>query len=521
MTRTHIALLLCSVFIIAVCGILYELLISTLTSYFQGSSILHFSLVIGFFLSFMGVGSYLSKYIQKDLLKWFISLEIVLGVLGGMATLILYSAFSFTEYYYVVAFGLIGLLGSIIGMEIPLLTRIVREHESLKDALALVLSFDYIGALIASILFPLVFLPFLGTMKTAFLIGILNIIVAIMNTWTFRSRLKEYKQLMVSCFISILVLGGSLAYSFKLVSFFEQFLYRNEVVYTHQSQYQRIVLTKFNDDLRLFLDGNLQFASRDEYRYHESLVHIPYAWASTPKNILILGGGDGLVTRELKDYPNIEKITLVDIDPKITELAKEHPLLVSINEGAMSMPIVHTVHQDAFKFVEESTETYDLIIADLPDPHDSSIGRMYTREFYQLVYQKLNAGGVYITQASSPYFSPTAFWCIKHTLDTAFPVAVSMQVDVPSFGPWGFHMAKKLSPRMPGADSVSVDTYELAEKLSLSIFSDSTSYQYLREDMLPALFVFDGDMEELETDVNRLDDQVLLNYYAESWKYWQ
>lgn len=521
MTRSHIALLLCSVFIIAVCGILYELLISTLTSYFQGSSILHFSLVIGFFLSFMGVGSFLSKYIQKNLLKWFISLEIVLGVLGGMATLLLYSAFSFTEYYYGVAFGLIGILGSIIGMEIPLLTRIVREHESLKDALAYVLSFDYIGALIASLLFPLVFLPFLGTMKTAFLIGILNIMVAIMNTWTFRSRLTDYKKLLAVCGISMFILIGSLAYSFKLVSFFEQFLYRNEVVYTHQSQYQRIVLTKFNQDLRLFLDGNLQFSSRDEYRYHEPLVHIPLAWATKPRNILILGGGDGLVARELMDYPDIEKITLVDIDPKITELAEEHPLLKEINQGAMNLSYIHTIHQDAFKFVEESQETYDLIIADLPDPHDSSIGRMYTREFYQLVWQKLDAGGVFITQASSPYFAPKAFWCIYHSLQTAFPTAVSMQLEVPSFGPWGFHMAKKLSPKMPTQDSVYVSTAELSQKLKTKLFSEPTSYRYLREELLSALFVFDGDTEEVPTEVNRLDDQVLLNYYAKSWQNWQ
>jgi spermidine synthase len=188
-----VAVLLTSVLIIAICGILYELLISTISSYFQGSSILHFSLVIGLFLSFMGVGSYFSRYIKKDLLRWFIRFEIILGIVGGFATLLLYFAFSLTPFFYLVVFILIGILGGLIGVEIPILTRIVREYENLRDALAQVLSFDYLGALVASVLFPLVLLPSLGTMRTAFVVGLLNLTVAILNIWLFREELNATK----------------------------------------------------------------------------------------------------------------------------------------------------------------------------------------------------------------------------------------------------------------------------------------------------------------------------------------
>ncbi|MEO0469105.1 MAG: hypothetical protein AAF206_05755 [Bacteroidota bacterium] len=186
------AILLTSVLIIAVCGILYELLISSISSYFQGSSILHFSLVIGLFLSFMGVGSYISKYITKDLLRWFIRFEIVLGIVGGFSTFLLYFAFSLTSYFYLFTFVLIGILGGLVGLEIPILTRIVRQYESLKDALARVLSFDYLGSLIASVLFPIVLLPGLGLMRTAFAIGLLNLAVAVLNIWLRHSKQSAY-----------------------------------------------------------------------------------------------------------------------------------------------------------------------------------------------------------------------------------------------------------------------------------------------------------------------------------------
>mgnify|MGYP001076406133 CR=1 FL=1 len=248
--KASVPILLVSVFIIAICGILYELLISSISSYFLGSSILHFSLTIGLFLSFMGLGAYISRFISdKRLLDRFIIIEVWLGVIGGASGALLYVSYAITENYYLIAFLLLGSIGTLVGLEIPILTRIIRGYFNLKDTLAQVLSFDYLGALIASILFPLFLLPYLGLTRTSFFIGLLNLSVALFNVIGFFS-------------------------AFTISGFFEQFLYQDDVVYTKQSPYQRLVITQWKDDTRLYINGNLQFSSIDEYRYHEALVQL-------------------------------------------------------------------------------------------------------------------------------------------------------------------------------------------------------------------------------------------------------
>ncbi|MEO1589589.1 MAG: hypothetical protein AAFS00_20085, partial [Bacteroidota bacterium] len=245
LSSKKVPILLVSVLIIAICGILYELLISTITSYFQGSSILHFSIVIGLFLSSMGIGSYASRYIQKDLIDWFIRFEIMLGIIGGFATLLLYMAFSLTSYFYGVAFLLIVCLGSLIGLEIPILTRIVRQYESLKDAMAKVLSFDYLGALVASLAFPLILLPTFGTMRTAFFVGLLNLIVASINIWQFKKDLRFPQRLGLTNLVGGILLVVGFIFSFQLTGFFEQFLYQDPILLSRQTPYQQITLTQW------------------------------------------------------------------------------------------------------------------------------------------------------------------------------------------------------------------------------------------------------------------------------------
>lgn len=522
--RYKVSILLTSVFIIAICGILYELLISTITTYFQGSSILHFSLVIGLFLSFMGVGAYLSKYLERNLLEWFIIFEIILGLVGGLSTFLLYTAFSLTPYFYGIAFCLIAVLGSLIGIEIPILTRIVRQYEDLKQSLADVLSFDYLGALIASVVFPLLLLPVLGTMRTAFVIGMLNLSVAIMNVWIFRQELKKHLRLLSISIGLMLLMTGGLIYSFQLISFFEQFLYRDEILLTRQSAYQRIVLTKWNNDVRLFIDGNLQFSSRDEYRYHEPLVHLPMALTQHPERILVLGGGDGLVARELFKHPEVSHIDLVDLDPEITKLGQEHPFFIQLNENAMNHPALSIYNQDAYKFVEESSDIYDLVIIDLPDPNNESLGKLYSVEFYGLLKKRMAAGGVVVTQSTSPYYAPKAFWCIHRSIEEVFKVAMPYTVNVPSFGQWGFNLAINFPDKLHRLPANSEELVEIClPKLNKRLFVENNglSFRYLNPQSLAHLFSFDGDTQEVEVETNHLDNQLLVRYYEESWKNWR
>ncbi|MCS7019772.1 MAG: polyamine aminopropyltransferase [Cytophagales bacterium] len=512
-TRFELPVLLGSVFLIATCAIFYELLISTVSSYLQGGSVLQFSLTIGLFMFFMGIGSYVSRFFEKNLLDRFIDVEIILGVLGGSSTAFLYAAYSLTELYYLAMFLLIAVLGTLVGLEIPLVTRIVKQYSTLKDTLAQVLSFDYVGALVASVVFPLILLPYLGIMRTAFLVGILNVGVALFNSRIFVAQLQYGKQQQRLSIAAMALLGAGFFYSFQIITFFEQFLYQDEIILTRQSPYQRLVITRWKDDYRLYIDGALQFSTADEYRYHEPLVHIPMLASANRARVLLLGAGDGLALKHILRYPDVQQVDLVDIDPVMTQLAAENPIFKTINKGAMNDPRVKIYNQDAFKFVEQSTHSYGVIIVDLPDPKDTSLGKLYSREFYLLLQKRLDYAGVMVTQATSPYFANHAFWCIHKTLQSVFPVALPYHAYIPSFGLWGFVMAaNKLPP-----------TEQLITQLQQKLPTVATSLQFLQPQNLPHLFIFDADLQLSDTTlkVNKLDNQVLVGYYEAALKEWQ
>jgi len=506
-----VPVLLVSVCIIASCGILYELLISTISSYFLGSSVLHFSITIGLFLSFMGVGAYLSKFFSdKYLLNNFIGIEILLGVVGGASGLVLYSAYAFTENYYLIALLLIAIIGSLVGLEIPLLTRIVKNHFNLKDTLAQVLSFDYLGALIASVLFPLFLLPYLGLMRTSFFIGLLNLAVGFFNLLIFKPVLQNFWRRIATTCVLILIYIIGYWQSFGISNYLEQFLYQDEVIFAKQSPYQRIVLTRWAEDIRLYLNGNLQFSSADEHRYHEPLVHIPIALAHHPERVLLMGAGDGLAAREILKHEVVKQIDLVDLDPAMTELGRNNVLFKRLNQNALNNPKVKIYNEDAYKFLENSNQFYDIIIIDLPDPNDLALGKLYTKEFYELVKKRLSKDGIMVTQSTSPFFARKVFWCIHHTLEAVFPSVIAFNAHVYSFGQWGFNIAAPYALEKENQAQV-IATQKLFDK------DRRINLRYLDPQLLPTLFVFDKDVAEVPTLINQLHTQVLLQYYEESW----
>ncbi len=506
----QIAILLFSVFIIAFCGLLYELLIGTLSTYFLGSSVLHFSVTIGLFMTFMGVGSWISKYFQEPILDKFIWIEWWLGMIGGFCALILYAAFSLTENFYLVSFFCVALIGTGIGLEIPLIARIIQKNFSFKDTIAEVLSFDYIGALVASIVFPLILLPYFGTVKSGFLIGILNMGIAILNLETFSSYVVHYKKIKVFSYLGILVLMIGFASSFRLVSFLEEFLYQDPVVYTEQSPYQRIVVTQWNQDIRLFLNGNLQFSTVDEYRYHEPLVHIPMLAVPKREKILLLGAGDGLAVREILKYPEVQEVHLVDLDPAMTNLGKNHWLFQKINQNALNSSKVKIYHQDAWEFVRNSSDFYDVIIADLPDPNDTGLGKLYSKEFFELVKKRLSVLGVFCTQSTSPYFALRSFWCIHTTLDTVFDFVEPYHVYVPSFGDWGFNIAFPYK----------ISQEQFYKRLKERLQAVKIDFQFLKPEEIQGLFYLGKDCEKIEVPIQTIEKQVLVEMYEYEWKQW-
>lgn len=305
-------LLLISVFAVATCGLIYELIAGTLASYLLGDSVTQFSTIIGAYLFSMGIGSFLSKYFERNLLGWFIQIEILVGLVGGTSSSILFILFEHVESFRVLLYALVGLTGIFVGLEIPLLMRILQDRFTFKDLVSQVFTFDYIGALLASIIFPLVLIPYLGLVKTSYLFGAINIVIALIFCIKFEHELKWAKYLKFFGFISLVIMIVGFIFSEKIISISEQMAYQDKVIYSKSSPYQRIVLTNSRRDLKLFLNGNLQFSSADEYRYHESLIHPALSAIDSPKNILILGGGDGLGLREVLKYQGIEKITMVD-----------------------------------------------------------------------------------------------------------------------------------------------------------------------------------------------------------------
>ena len=509
MDKIHRIALLLSVFLIATCGLLYELLISSISSYLMGSSIYHFSITIGLFMFFMGVGSYLSKLIKKNILETFIGVEIILSIIGGLSAITLHWALAFTKNYEFVAALLIAIIGSLIGMEIPLIARLLENKRSLKDTLAEILSVDYIGALIASILFPIFLLPHFGTMRTSFIISFINILVALLGIALFHRQLKKPTFFILISFTVIIFQVIGFSYSFSIVSWLENQMYQDQIIYSEQSPYQRVILTKYNTDVRLFLNGHLQFSSKDEYRYHEVITHVPILYLNKVENVLVLGGGDGLATKELLKYNNIKKIDVVDLDKAVTDLARNNFNLTQLNKGAFSNSKVNIINQDAFNYVRNNTSIkYDLIIADLPDPSDVSLGKLYSESFYKLIKKNLGTEGVFITQSTSPFFAPLTFWCIHQTLKKQFNNVKAMHCNVPSFGEWGFNMASNNSFNDTVAN----------QRLKTEI--DFLKLRFLNQYNFLSLYAIDSDFKEVQTEVAVLDKLTCVDYYNEELHRW-
>jgi spermidine synthase len=491
------AALFVTVLLIAACGLIYELVAGALASYLLGDSVMQFSTIIGTYLFAMGVGSWLSRFIHRGLASRFVSIELMVALVGGFSSTLLFLAFAYTDAFRPLLYLLVSLIGIFVGLEIPLLMRLLRDRLEFKDVVANVLTFDYLGALGASLLFPLVLVPYLGMARSALLFGIINAAVALWSTYLFRDALPNRRRLQAGSVLVLALLCAGFAGAERITRTAESSLYADPVVLTRNSPYQRIVLTAWRGDLRLFLNGHLQFSSRDEYRYHEALVHPGLAAHPSPKRVLVLGGGDGLAVREILRYPGVQ-VTLVDLDAEMTRLFSDHAEMVKLNGGALLSPRVRIVNADAFRWLAEHRETYDFAVVDLPDPSNYAVGKLYTTTFYRLLRQHLNPGGMMVVQSTSPLFARTAFWSIERTLREAGLRTWPYHLYVPSFGEWGFILAGTGGYRAP-------DTLP-------------GGLRYLTADAVAPLFQFPTDMRRLDVRPNRLDDQVLVRYYSQEWE---
>jgi spermidine synthase len=491
--------LLASVFVIASCGLVYELIAAATSTYLLGDSITQFSVVIGVYLAAMGAGSYASRYLVSGIVRRFIDIELLIAVLGGFSAAVMFLSFAWTGMgFRVVLYGIVVLVGFLVGIEIPLVMRILKERLGFRDLVAQVLTFDYLGALAVSIAFPLLLAPRLGLIRTAFLFGLLNAAVALWAVWLFRSQLRRPALAAARCGVVVAVLAGGFAFSENLTRLAEEQIYADEIVHAESSRGQRIVVTRWREDLRLYLNGNLQFSSLDEYRYHEALVHPGLAAAPHARRVLVLGGGDGLALREVLKYPQVESVTLVDLDPAITKLFADAPPLRALNADALNSPKVKVVNADAFVWLEQSRDLFDFAVVDFPDPSNHSLGKLYTTSFYAMLKRRLSARGLAVIQSTSPLYARRSFWCVVATLESAGFEATPYHALVPSFGEWGFVIASN-APYAP------------PERYPQGL-------RFVTPELHPALFRFPKDMARVPAEINRLNNQALVSYFESEWR---
>lgn len=488
--------------IISGCSMCYELIISAVSSYLLGNSTLQYSVTIGLYMASLGLGAYISKFFNKNLFNVFVTIELGIGVIGGISSLLLFLANIYIRNYSAVMYLVIIIIGTFAGAEIPVMTRIIEQDENnLKVTLSSIFSFDYIGGLLGAIAFPLLLLPKLGYFSTSFLCGLLNIIAALLIMWRFGGRVHHIGIYRTIGTLLALTMVLGMVFADNISDEIEGGLYQDHVILVEQTQYQKIVMTKHKDDVRLFIDGNTQFSTMDEYRYHEALVHVPMNELAHRESVLILGGGDGMAVREVLKYDEVQQIDLVDLDAEMIRICSTNENITAINQNSLLSDKLHVHIMDAFEYLETCEDRYDLIIVDLPDPNSEVLNKLYSNIFYRMCGGCLREDGVLVVQSTSPYYATEAFWCINRTIASEGLQVKAYHLEVPAFGDWGFNMASRR---------------ELSENISFDVET-----RYLSEDNVAALFCFGKDEISEDVEVNQLTKPVLMDYYNRAEAAWR
>ncbi|HWA78015.1 MAG TPA: polyamine aminopropyltransferase [Polyangiaceae bacterium] len=499
------ALLFGMVLAIATSGLVYELGMAAVGSYLLGDTVNQFSLVIGVYLSALGAGAYLSRFIDRRLALTFIDVELATALVGGLSAPVLLAAFGSIGAWEPFFYATVAAVGILVGLELPLLIRALAHRLELKELIAKALTFDYAGALLGSLSFSLFLLPELGLSRGSIASGLINALVGLASTWALSGIASDDARGLVQARLRAVAVIAILLFAWfqsdRASALSDSALQQGRIVHAEQSRYQRIVVSENAGDVRLFLNGHLQFSSRDEVRYHEALVHPALRLAAERKRVFIGGGGDGLAAREVLRWPDVERVTLVDLDPAMTRLFRTDPRLSSLNEGSLANPKLRVENDDAMRYLRATRERFDVIILDFPDPTNYAIGKLYSLELYRILRERLAERGVAVVQATSPLFARPAFWCIVKTLQAAGLATLPYHAFVPAFGEWGFVLAA-------------------GEKLTPPLELGPIQARFLTPERLAALFVFPPDSAALSVRVNRVDNQALVAYYGAAWDRW-
>lgn len=488
------ALLLAAVAACAACGIIYELALLTLSASLDGGGIVATSLIVAGYIAALGVGALAVKPLLAHAAITFIAVEALLGIIGGLSAAALYVVFAFVDGSTWVLAVSTALIGGLVGAEVPLLMTLLQQGRTAGAAdagrtLANLNAADYLGALLGGLVWPFLLLPQLGMIRGAAAAGMINLAAAaVVAIFLLRQVVSMRRLALALCALAAAVglLATLLLRSSDIETTSRQRLYADPIIAYRHTAYQEIVVTRRGNDTRLYLDGGLQFSTRDEYRYTESLVYP--ALGSGAHSVLVLGGGDGLAARELLRQPGISKIVQVELDPAVIEVART--TLRNANGGSLDSPRVAVVTEDAMNWLRRpNMDRFDAVIVDLPDPDTPVLGRLYSTEFYALVSRALAPGGLMVVQAGSPFSTPTAYWRTVSTIRAAGYAVTPYHVHVPTFGDWGFALAQRADT--PPAPKVPADAPPL---------------RYLNQQVLDAAGVFSGDIGPRPVEPSTLDN---------------
>ena len=540
------AVLYIMTFIMGGCGIAYEYTFSKIGSDLLGNSVRQWAITIGLMMFFMGIGSDVQKYLKdRHIFDKFIFFEILLGLLGGFGPILMVWLFGYArEHYVLVQYSLITTTGFLIGLEIPILARINEQFtKDLRVNIGGVLRMDYIGGFIGAVLWAYVFIVILDLTRVGFVLGLFNVVTAGVSLYYFRGLAHRKMALSLFTFVSGVALSIGLYQAPAWTAYAEQKLYMDKVVFSDSTKYQHIVLTRSSSgDIFCYINGNTQFSSYDEHIYHEFLVHPAMMAAPRHDKVLVLGGGDGLAVREILKYPDVKEITLVDLDPGMTKLARDNPYLSKMNEGALEdsrlkviengalvdageqdvatpdrtalfggkpevTAKVQIVNLDASIFVDQIRGTYDIIIIDFPDPSNLELSKLYSKSFFTRLRAKLSRDGILVQQSTSPVHSKEAFLCIGRTMEDSGFNALPFHENVPVFGEWGWWIAGR-------DDAWNAEKFQqfFAGKPEIPV-----PVKHLTPDLVQASFAFGKDsLTTSQTKVNTILNNVIYLYYSDA-----
>ena len=550
----HDVILIGIMAVLAACGLIYEYLLSHYAGRVLGAVETAIYAMIGIMIVSMGIGAFSARWFKCpfNTFAWLEAIIALLGmstvlliagliaivnhlpsqltsifnlppdiILDGQLLINLQEAAKFTPY--IAGF----ILGFLIGMEIPLIARVRQQvyGRYLENNAGTIYGADYIGAGVGAAIWVTLLLSMEIT-QAAVLTALLNVIAGGIFLWRYFDKVRFGKSLIAfHLFLGLLLLVLA-QYGQTWMQQFTNVLFKDQVVYSTQSNYQHITVTQRTiapdqpTNIDLYLNGRLQFSSADEHIYHHMLVYPAMAASNRHDNILIIGGGDGLALRDvLKWQP--KQVTLIDLDSKLVDLFSVNPSqnelphaisqrLVELNQQAFSDPRLNLIVGDAFIEVEtlvQQGKHFDSIIIDLPDPSHPDLNKLYSDFFYAKLAQLLTADGALVAQSTSPYHAREAFISIGKTMEHAgFAHVEQYRQNVPSFGEWGWTIATKLG--RPASERINLHS-------ELPVTND-----WITKELLMVSFIFPKDFYKNinEIKINHLGSSVLFRYHHQAWK---